>query len=218
MFNKELVYFFLLRPAYRVSQSDEKSDQINRFPFVFVLRPTNVGTPHHVYPFDTGGAFSGVFGDKPDPYVRLEDYELLPTLSAAAGHIGWAFGSVDNYFYGSLKLGLVETLQQWESASRSFISIAALASSGHNQPDKRASAIEVAYRHHVPLKGNAILAVLPKQLLESGTATNVELIKKLNDQDIKWKEYDWHPNSKPDDFFDEISNIVFEHFNLRSAS
>lgn len=62
---------------------EEKSDQINLFPFVFVVSPNNLGTPYHVYPFDTGGAASGVFHERADPYVPLEEYELAPALPSA---------------------------------------------------------------------------------------------------------------------------------------
>lgn len=147
VFKKDLLYFFVLRPAYRVSESDAKSDQINRFPFIFVVDPKNLAAPYHLYPFDTGGAFYGVFGDWPDPYVMLEDYELLPKLSAASGLIGWAFGSAINYFEGEVRQDLMKSLSPWESAAQSYLKIAGLATSGggRNRPDKRASAIEVAY-------------------------------------------------------------------------
>src|SRR5262249_49677907 len=42
VFQEKLVYFFALRPAYRVEGADAKSDQINRFPFVFVVNPKDL--------------------------------------------------------------------------------------------------------------------------------------------------------------------------------
>jgi len=217
VFKKDLLYFFVLRPAYRMAESDAKSDQINRFPFVFIVDPQHLTAPHHVYPFDTGGAFHGVFGDWPDPYVRLEDYELLPDLSAASGLIGWAFGSAINYFEGKVKPDLKKSLSPWESAAQSYLKIAGLATSGggRNRPDKRASAIEVAYAQHVALKDNAVFAILPKQLLESGQIKNADFMAKLQATGMNWEIYDWHPNSSPDDFFDEVSKIARDYFKAR---
>ena len=68
----ELVYFFALRPAYKLRDGTEKTDKINYFPCVFVLSPDALQTPYHVYPFDTGGALGGVFDDKADLCFGLQ--------------------------------------------------------------------------------------------------------------------------------------------------
>jgi hypothetical protein len=214
VFKKDLLYFFMLRPAYRVSEADAKSDQVNRFPFVFIVDSRNLTAPYHVYPFDTGGAAAGIFGDEPDPYVKLEDYELSANLAAAAELIGWAFGSLDAYFKAEIRQGLKDALEQWESAARSYLTIAQLATvtRGTNRPDKRASAIEVAYNQHVQLKGNVALAILPKQLLESATASNDHFIARLSALGVTSEMYDWQPNSTPDEYFEEISRIAENYF------
>jgi hypothetical protein len=59
VFKRDLVYMFLARPAYRLRNGSAKSDQINRFPCVFVIRPDKLGPPFHIYPFDTGAGASG---------------------------------------------------------------------------------------------------------------------------------------------------------------
>jgi hypothetical protein len=197
-----------MRPAYRLRQGDVKSDQISRFPFVFVVSPDKLGPPHHVYPFDTGGALSGVFGDEPDPHVMLEDYELEPTLAAVAQHIDWAFGDVAAYFDGNVRADLMETLPPYDLEARSVLKIARLASSGHNQPDRRASAIEVAYNRHVKLADHAELVVLPLQFLEGEGARNTAFLAKLEATGLEWETYDWRPNMAPDDFRDEIERIL----------
>ncbi|WP_162913404.1 hypothetical protein [Rhodospirillaceae bacterium SYSU D60014] len=216
VFSKNLVYFFVFRPAYRMKDGEVKSDQINRFPFVFVVSPDDLGVPFHVYPFDTGGAVTGVFDDRADEYVFLEDYELEPTLMAAGRHIAWAFGSVDAYLKGDLKPGLSQHFPQWKDVIHSFVNIAGLAASSHNQPDQRASAVEVAYRDHVPL-GNVRFAILPKQYIEEGTARNTEFIDKLTAANVEWAIYDWQPNMTPDDYRDEISRVAQEYFEKSGA-
>lgn len=206
--SRELVYFFALRPAYRLKDGTEKTDKINYFPCVFVVSPEKLHTPFHVYPFDTGGALAGVFDGKADRTVPLQDYELDPDLEAAGRHIGWAFGDMDRYLRGDLKPDLLDNVPQHETVTRGFVDIAGLASSGHNAPDRRASAVEVAYDRHIPLRDNVKLVILPKQYVEDTAGKNHALMARLEELGIKWRVYDWQPNRAPDDFLHEISEIV----------
>jgi hypothetical protein len=208
VFSKNLVYLFLARPAYRLKDGDQKSDQINRFPSVFIVSPENLGPPLHVYPFDTGAAVSWVFGDRADPDVFLEDYELEPTIGAAVGHMIWAFETAAAYFEGDLRLGLSEAFEPWQTVLRGFATIAGLASSTHNQPDRRASSIEIAYNNHIPLKGNAKLIIIPKQYLENGSSKNDLFLNRLKALNVDWDAYDWQPNLEPDFYLDEINQKV----------
>lgn len=203
-----LLYFFVLRPAYRRKDGDAKSHQINRFPFVFILSPDAIPTPYHVYPFDTGGAESGVFAPQADPHDYLEDYELAPSHEAAVGHIGWAFETLDAYFEGELRRDILAGVPQHETVTRGFVDIARLARTGSNQPDKRASAVEIATNQNVPLKGNVLLAILPKQYLEDASVSNKQFMDRLKAEEVAWKTYDWQPNTAPNEFQEEIARIA----------
>ncbi|GLV23889.1 hypothetical protein [Sphingobium sp. TomTYG45] len=44
-----LVYFFALRPAYKLRDADQKNDILDYFPFVFLVSADNLGAPYHVY-------------------------------------------------------------------------------------------------------------------------------------------------------------------------
>ena len=208
VFKHDLVYMFLARPAYRIRNGTAKSDQINRFPRAFVIRPDKLGAPFHVYPFDTGAGVSGCYGDTVDPHLYLEDYELEPSLSAAQRHIAWAFGGNRQYFEGDLIPGLVRRLHAWQSVGLGWLTIAGLAATGSNRPDKRASAIEVTYSKHLPLKGQARLAIFPQQLVEDDRGRNSAFIDDLTKHDLPWQMYDWRPNEAPDFFMDEVTRIV----------
>lgn len=210
--HRELVYFFALRPAYRLKDGSEKTDKINYFPCVFVVSPEGLREPFHVYPFDTGGALAGMFDGKADKTIPLQDYELDPTLEAAGRHIRWAFGSHENYLEGDLRPNVLDGVPQHETVTRGFIDIAGLASSGHNAPDRRASAVEIAYSRHIPLKGNVRMVVLPKQYVEDGTGENQALIARLKDLGIAWRVYDWQANRAPDDFLHEITDLVTRYY------
>ena len=172
------------------------------------IRPDKLGAPFHVYPFDTGAGVSGCYGDTVDPHVYLEDYELEPSLSAAQRHIAWAFGGNRQYFEGDLIPGLARRLHAWQSVGLGWLTIAGLAATGSNRPDKRASAMEVSYSKHLPLKGHARLAIFPQQLVEDDRGRNSAFIDDLTKHDLPWQMYDWRPNEALDFFMDEVTRIV----------
>lgn len=207
VFRRDLIYFFVLRPAYKDKHSDEKSHQLTRFPVVLILNPEAVEVPFHVYPFDTGAAVSGAFGDQADPYVPLEDYELEPTHAAAAGHIAWAFKTPLAYFDGQLRHDILADVPDFESVTRGFVDVARMGRAGSNQHDKRASAIEVAVSHDLDLKGSVLFAVLPKQYLEAASGPNAMLLARLAELDIEHQFYNWQPNTAPREFQDTIGEI-----------
>lgn len=207
-FGKSLVYFFLERPGYRPGESDEKSDQINRFPFVFITPMPAEQSPFHVYPFDTGAALNKLFDDKADPFVYLEDYELGRERSQIAAHINWAFGSSEAYFRGDVLADTIAAINPWDDVEKSFFDIAQIATSTHNRPDKRASAVEIAFAANIPITHRGVKVILPKQLLEWGKNSNTHLLEKMRDKGIAWHPYNWSAFSRPDDFFEEITAIV----------
>lgn len=209
VFGCKLAYAFVARPAYRFQDGNTKSHQMNRFPFVFVFSPKALPAPYHVYPFDTGACVAGIYGGVPDPTLYLEDYELTPTIEAALHHIAWAFGTKSAYFEGTLLAGLAATFPGWRSVGRGWIDIASLAASGQNQPDARASAIEVAYDQSIDLnQGHVRLAIFPLQLIEDVHGDNADFIDKVAKLGFATQTYDWRPNETPDSFMDEITGIV----------
>lgn len=205
-----LVYFFALRPAYKLCDADQKNDILDFFPFVFLVSTENLGAPYHVYPFDTGGALDGAFDEGASPAVYLEDYALEETLQAVNDHILWAFETPANYYDGKLRANFGEGIPDWDSGPKTFAKIARLASVGNNRPDRRASAIELAYARHVPL-GEVKFAVLPYQFLEDPNGRNTDMIDRLTAARVAWETYQWRPNRAPADFHSEISKLVRDH-------
>ncbi|MDG2531267.1 hypothetical protein [Caulobacter endophyticus] len=209
VFDRDLVYFFVGRPAYRLKHGDDKSNYISMFPCLFMGRGTTLGAPYHVYPLDTGGLMAGVFGGHPDPHVYLEDYELEPNLASAAGHIAWAFEDLQAYYNGDLRPGLSETLARWDEVGVAFTSLARLASRQSNtKPDLRASTVEVAYSRPVSLKDAVDYAILPAQYLEDQHGPNSKFIERLTELGIAWEVYDWQPHKTPNQYNDEINQLV----------
>lgn len=216
VFQHGLVYFFVLRPAYKLKGSDEKHDLLDFFPVALLFDIERLSPPYHVYPLDTGGAASGAFHDASNPSLFLDDLELDSTFEAAAGHIDWAFASRLDYFEGRLKPDLHSEFASWESGPATFLKIARLAQVGHNRPDSRASAVEIAFDFPIPLVPHARHVVIPKQFLEDVRGKNFEMIDRLNEMKIRYSTYDWHANSAPSDFHFQIKNKVKSYLVGRS--
>jgi hypothetical protein len=212
--DEQLVYSFAMRPAYKLREGEKKRDILDYFPFVFLINTENLGAPYHVYPFDTGGALSGAFDDGASPAVYLEDYALEETLKAVDDHIEWAFGSRVDYYDGNLKADFGKDLPDWDTVAKTYAKIARLASVGSNRPDRRASAIEIAYNQHIPLS-EVKFAVLPYQFLEDHRGPNTDMIDRLTAAGVDWATYDWRPNRFPSDFRTEIDRLVRDHLEAR---
>lgn len=212
VFRKALLYTFAFRPAYKVSEAREKRSILDYFPFVFVIDGNSLAAPFHVYPFDTGGAYHGSFDEGASEWVYINDYELAPNLSGVAGHIDWAFGSRRAYFDGEIRSTLLDNVPGWDTGPITFAQIARLAQEGSNKPDKRASAIEVAYNHHISLKAHVPFAIIPRQFLEDERGDNTTVIAALKMHGIEWQTFEWQPNSAPEDFHREIERLVRERF------
>ena len=59
------------------------------------------------------------------------------------------------------------------------------------------------------LDQNLASIVLPAQLLYDKKVKNDELLKVLEDLDVDVRLYDWEPNNRPNDYFESISNLVW---------
>ncbi len=210
LFNRNLVYFFALRPAYKLNVSEKKQSIIDFFPSVMLVNTERMDAPFHVYPFDTGGAVEEAFDDGASEHVYLEDYELDSSLQAASDHIFWAFETRADYYDGKLKPGFAEQFPPWDVGPLTFAKIAGLASVGSNRPDRRASAIELAFDAHVRLDSIRLM-ILPKQFMEHPGGDNTEMIDSLARAGVEWKTYEWQSNRTPADFRSEINLIVREH-------
>ncbi|XAZ19546.1 hypothetical protein LVY75_05150 (plasmid) [Sinorhizobium sp. B11] len=214
VFGRDLLYFFLGRPAYRIHDEGETSRYVSRYPCVFVVDPTRV-KPTQVYPFDTGAAKAGFYASA-DPHLGIRDYMLEGTYESARKQLGFAFETVDDYFEGRLKPGLSDDVPAFDQATHSYVAIANQANRGVNNPgtyDDRASAIEIATEGHLDLKGAVQLVILPQQFLEGKDGSkNTKLIDRLKAQDLTVLPYDWQSTRTPADFRPEINALVLAHF------
>lgn len=214
VFGRDLLYFFLGRPAYRLRDEEQPSRYISRYPCVFVVDPTYV-KPDQVYPFDTGAAYAGYY-ENADPHLGIQDYLLEGTHEGARRQLGFAFESTEDYFQGRLKPGLADDVPDFDQATHSFITIASQANRGINEPgkyDDRASAIEIATTDYVDLKGAVELVIMPQQFLEGKDGSkNHELLDRMKELDLPVSVYEWQSTRTPADFRADINRIVLAHF------
>jgi len=213
-FKQKLLYFFFGRPAYRMRGEDEKSDQITRSPFVFLLDADHV-IPKYVFPFDSGAALAGKYSGE-DPTLALSDYELEASIEGARKHLNWAFDGIDDYLSGRLKQDILEDVEDYESSTRGYVTIAQQATKTINSPDlydDRAAAIEISSEKNVDLKAAVNLAIVPKQYLEGSSGKeNTEILDALKLNEIDTMEYDWQAYRDPTDIREEINILVRKHY------
>lgn len=207
VFGKELLYFFVVRPAYKTKVGSEESHQLSRFPVAFFVKPSAVSTPRHAYPFDTGGAADGAFDKQADPYIPLEDYALEPNYNSVSNFINWAFGSIESYFFGRLRPELNDKVEPYKSVAVSYLDIARMGVDGSNEHDMRASAIEIASSHNVDLLDQVSLIIAPKQFIE-GNDPVLKLIEPLVARGADLNLYDWQANRTPNEYQADIQRIA----------
>jgi hypothetical protein len=213
-FGEKLLYFFFGRPAYRLRDGNDKSDQITRSPFVFVLNPDYV-VPKYVFPFDSGAALSGKYSGE-DPTLTLLDYELDASVDGARRHLNWAFDSVDDYLNGRLKADILSDVDEFESSVRGYVTIAHQATKSINYVDlydDRAASIELSTAKNIDIKKAVDLAIIPKQYLEGSIGKqNTEILNALENNEIDTLMYDWQSYRDPTDIRDEINSIVRKYY------
>ncbi len=214
VFGVSLAYFFVLKPAYLGKFDREKSDFLDYFPVALILRPEAVPTPHHVYPFDTGGAATGAFSPRANRLVPLEDYELENSHEAAAAFIGWAFGNLAEYYDGTLQRHLQNETLAADSVAVAYIAVAKLGTQGDPEHDTRAATLELASAENVDLGGNVMLAIVPKQLLEV-QGRFMDAFAKLMSAGTEVETYDWRPNRAPAEFQRDILRITRSWYALK---
>jgi hypothetical protein len=205
--NRTLVYFFVLRPAYRSKEGHIESDSLAKFPVAFFVDPASIRSPGHVYPFDTGAAAAGAFDKKAEEQVPLEDYALEPSFRGAADFLSWAFDDLESYYDGQISPRLLDEVEDAEMVTSSYLAIARMGAIGSNEHDKRASTIECSSSHNVRVGDNVRLLIIPKQLAEKKKEV-IEGVERLEKMGTQIRFYDWQPNLAPNEYQADIIRIA----------
>lgn len=207
IFGVNLLYFFVMRPAYLGRDAGDKSLFLTHAPVAFVLKSSAVPAPYHIYPFDTGAAARGAFKANADKLIPLEDYELSNDHASALGFVDWAFGDLSSYFDGSLRQELASELRPNDSVEQGYVAIARMGTAGNKKHDTRASTLELTSNHNVDVPGLLDLLIVPKQMLEDNGLFGASIRKYLA-SGVKIEAYDWRPNSAPAEYQRDMMRIT----------
>jgi hypothetical protein len=146
--------------------------------------------------------------------VRLGDFELDNTLDAIRRFVAFAFGSTQNYLHHRPDAKLDEAIPRVVFEGRDYIAIARLASETRNDlPDRRAATIEVAYDHHITLKSDAKVLVLPDALIED-IPEGRALRQRAHELDITLATYAWDETEPPNMHISTVHSIIRAHLRV----
>jgi hypothetical protein len=163
VFKEELLYLFYGRPCYRMHANVEPNSLSAFFLISIVFEPTSLSAPHRVFPFDSGAFANGLYASSLHPKIQALDFELHPSLQAAAQAVGTLFGSNKRYFSGKAKEDVVFGGRDVEV--QSFLSI--IRAPGRTAMDDRRSTIEIQLSQSIDIRKTSIAAViLPEELLD----------------------------------------------------
>lgn len=168
VFEEELLYLFLGRPAYRTRK--QTNDNIHfDLPVVIILKPeASLPTPKRIFPFDTG-AFSNHFYDRYfHPDTNIFDFEIGVSLDDARRFASHLYSTNREYFIGATRKNVEVPFGQFELEGLYELARAPADPSLENPvpPDERSSSIELQFDREIPLKGNILAIVIPQQYLD----------------------------------------------------
>ncbi|SOD95910.1 hypothetical protein [Caenispirillum bisanense] len=171
VFNREIVYSFYGRPAYRVNFKDDAAhSELAYAPVCFVLNPSEAPVDA-IYPFDTGGF------ERYRPFIHhnltLEDFRLPGDIGFAQKIVARFFGSNRRYYDAAAHGAAdVPVLEFAASAYNSLIQ-----SQGRGGDDRN-SCIEVQMSPPLDIR-NSVLAVAMPVKMADNTAI-LSYIKSIN--------------------------------------
>lgn len=210
---RERLYFFVLRPLYRLPEGDVEQTLISHFPVAFIMDAKELGNPTHAAPFDTGAAARKRFDAEHSPGAFLDDYLLDPDIDAIKRFLAWGYGSADAYYEGRLKGSLHAETPNFYSICHSWLQIAKRAAPA-GSVDLRGSAVELAYDRGIDLATHVKLCIFPDEFLQhSSTGTgNETILDLLHTKSIAFKTYEWKAHRRPNEHLSEINKIVREFY------
>lgn len=96
VFQEDLNYFFMGRPAYKFRSSDEQAAYWE-LPVCFIFEYAKIPDVKRVYPFDTGAHHLGLYPDYIQ-IIRKQEFDVSSVADAPGKLIGAFFGDARSYF------------------------------------------------------------------------------------------------------------------------
>ena len=171
VFNKELLYLFYGRPAYKASYGEKKSFTNKAYlPVTFILETEKIHGIEQIYPFDSGAYSHGYFNEYIHPKSRLEDFMINRDTKVLPNLISNFYGNNISYFFGETRPMHKPAIDNVELNTYYDI----INSTGNLDIDDRKYTIEVVINKSILLKELLYAIVLPLCIMDE------ELINKLN--------------------------------------
>jgi hypothetical protein len=210
---QERLYFFVMRPLFRLGKGDVSQTLVSHFPVAFVMEAKELGAPIHAAPFDTGAAHTSRFDDYHSPGACLDDYLLEPDLEAIKKFLSWGYGSPEAYFNGELKKYLVDKIPNFMSVAHSWLHIAQAAAPA-GPKDLRGAAVEIAYDRGFQLEAYIKFCVFPDEFLQDRVMKhrNNTVMGFLEEKSIKYETYAWRRGAQPNYFLSEINHKIKQYY------
>jgi hypothetical protein len=157
VFDEPLLYLFYGRPSYRVN-SQVLATAIRAYaPVCFILKPGVVGSPHRVFPFDSGAFHHDLFRDSMHRKMQRDDFALEPDPTSPQRLISLFFGHNDRYYRNQPIADLDLPPLAFEASSFHAL----INDRQDNLYDERVSSVELQIAEDLPLGGAVEAVVLP---------------------------------------------------------
>lgn len=161
-FNKNSLYFFYGRPAYRLSDEAIKWNDPSQYPICLVLKPQTVTGEINIYPFDTGAFIKGFYKGYRNPKMGISSFYLGNSLDIPPKIISTFFGDNRKYYCGEIRKDLDFSFSEMEA--RTYYAI--ITSPGGDPFDDRCYTMEIQTEKDLVIRKSLdVLAVIaPKSV------------------------------------------------------
>lgn len=194
VFEKDYLYFFYGKPAYRVAQNiEENRTDYLHLPCCLIFKSDNINISK-VFPFDSGGFDNNIYEKFFHKRMKIEKFELENSIEGISKYINVFFVDNDEYINGIAKRN-TPTNAYIESLSNLLLA------EGHYNMDERSRTVEVISGESIKLGSNLIGVVLPTELMRRDCISDF-----INNNDIRYETYNFRPLTRAV----EYNQVIFE--------
>jgi hypothetical protein len=161
-FDRNLLYLFFGRPAYRLEDSVDSELEFN-WPIVFIFDPEKIGPIEAVFPFDTGAFHQRIYKEFFSGRSKIEDFKLRGALESARRIISRFYKNSSQYFSERSTKNVDIPSMEFEAQGVHALSRFPPIGKG---PDERSSSIEVQLSHSIEIAKSAVAIILPQEYLK----------------------------------------------------
>lgn len=208
VFNRDLLYLFYGRPAYRKNGEIQPNGLRSYCPTVFILDPKYCDAAIQMYPFDTGAYHLNVFSEFLHKYMQVRDFRLEVGIETPGKLVATFFGNNQGYYDRVVKQAVYSGSEFEVDSYQQLIGY-----KGQNSRDDRASSIELALADAVFLGTGVLAIVLPESIVDDAyiggelRRRNIEIISYTDGPGFDPKSQTAYLYNLVRDYYKEIGAI-----------